>query len=90
VILGFHVRLKMQLAYSDIVNFKLTRCNGSTTVQCAVMIGHCKVLKLLIRVGADINAPPWPLKGAVKRGRMDMVSYLLNWGQTKELRGKLT
>jgi hypothetical protein len=66
VILGFHVRLLMQLAYSDIVNFKPTRCNGSITVQCAVMIGHFIVLKLLIRVGADINAPPWPLKAAVE------------------------
>jgi hypothetical protein len=80
----------MQLAYNDDVNFKPTRCNGSTTFQCAVVIGHCKDLKLLTRVGADINAPPWPLIGAVERDRMTMVSYLLNWGQTKEPRGKLT
>lgn len=48
------------LAKGANVNTKPVKYRGSTAVQFTAMTGHLEVLELLIRAGADINAPPGP------------------------------
>ncbi|KFY61651.1 hypothetical protein V496_04952 [Pseudogymnoascus sp. VKM F-4515 (FW-2607)] len=57
--------------------------HGVTALQAAAISGHLTVALMLLKAGADINAPPAKINGrtaleaAAEHGRLDMVSLLL-------------
>jgi ankyrin repeat protein len=62
------------------------RSSNATAAQIAAINGNFEILDLLVRAGADLNAPPGAyhgrtaLEGAAEWGRLDMTSYLLSQG----------
>lgn len=63
-------------------NGEPARCQGATALQLAAISGNCRVAAELLDRGADLYQPPlkagghWPLVGAAKYGRLEMIEFL--------------
>ncbi|RFU82187.1 ankyrin repeat [Trichoderma arundinaceum] len=80
---GIHVLTKSrQTAHPSPKSFAVTRYNGRTALQAASERGHLNIVKLLLNLGAEVNAPPSPIAGrtalqAAARGGFGAIVQLL-------------
>ncbi|KAM0257093.1 hypothetical protein ACHAQJ_004557 [Trichoderma viride] len=71
-----------QTTHSLPKTFAVARYNGRTALQAASERGHLSIVKLLLELGAEVNAPPSPVAGrtalqAAARGGFGAIVHLL-------------
>ncbi|XP_026286957.1 protein fem-1 homolog B [Frankliniella occidentalis] len=73
-------RFRINLEQEGVVKFDGYKVEGATALWCASGAGHLKVVKTLVKSGADVDHPTktnsTPLRAACFDGRLDIVRYL--------------